>query len=85
MGDQVNSLRKENEELTKQISEVQKELHLIKKISESKGQHGSSTGARSKEQFGDLTDQYGRPSLVIAQPNTSPNADDVQFLSDGYD
>ena len=85
MGDQVNSLRKENEELTKQISEVQKELHSIKKISVSKGQHSGSTGARSKEQFGDLTDQYGRPSLVIAQPNTSPNADDVQFPSDGYD
>ena len=72
MGDQVNSLRKENEELTKQILEVQKELNSIKKISVSKGQHGGSTGARSKEQFGDLTDQYGRPSLAIAQSSTSP-------------
>ena len=40
MGDQLSNLRKENEELTKQISEVQKELHSIKKGVESKNQHG---------------------------------------------
>lgn len=85
MGDQVNNLRKENEELKKQISEVKKDLHFIKKGATGNIQYGGSMGARSKEQFADYTDHDGRQPLVIAQSNTLPNANDVQYLSDGYD
>ena len=70
MGDQAKSLRKENEELKKQLFEVQKDLKSIKKGATANKQHG---GSRSQ------------PPLLIPQPNTALNENDVKYLSGGYD
>lgn len=51
MGDQVKNIRKENEMLQKQITEVQKDLHFIKKGAVSNNQHGSSNWSKMEGAF----------------------------------
>ena len=75
MGEQVKLLRKENQDLKKQLSEIQTSLISIQKEVNDEKQHG----ARKKQ-----TTWCHTPSLTIAQPDTMPNENDVQFLSDEY-
>ena len=76
MGEQVKLLRKENEDLKKQLSEIQTNLISIQKEDNYEKQHGAGKKQRTWSQM---------PSLRIAQPDTKPNENDVQFLSNEYD
>ena len=76
MGEQVKLLRKENEDLKKQLSEIQTNLVSIQKEDNYEKQHGAGKKQRTWSQM---------PSLRIAQPDTKPNENDVQFLSNEYD
>ena len=75
MGEQVKLLRKENQDLKKQLSEIQTSLIFIQKDVN----YEKQAGARKKQRTWTHT-----PSLTIAQPDTMPNENDVQFLSNEY-
>lgn len=75
MTDQVSNLRKENEDLKKQLSEIQKDLKSIKKGVSKEKKHG---GAEKKREAWPTM----QTPLVIAQPQSKPNENDVQFISD---
>ena len=76
MGEQVKLLRKENQDLKKQLSEIQTNLISIQKEVNYEKQHGAGKKQRTWSHT---------PSLTIAQPDTKPNENDVQFLSNEYD
>ena len=76
MGEQVKLLRKENQDLKKQLSEIQTNLISIQKEVNYEKQHGAGKKQR--------TWSHTLP-LTIAQPNTKRNENDVQFLSNEYD
>ena len=76
MGEQVKLLKKENEDLKKQLSEIQTNLISIQKEVNYEKQHGAGKKQRTWSHT---------PSLTIAQPDTMPNENDVQFLSNEYD
>ena len=69
-------LRKEIQDLKKQLSEIQTNLISIQKEVNYEKQHGAGKKQRTWSQT---------PSLTIAQPDTKPNENDVQFLSNEYD
>ena len=74
--EQVKLLRKENEDLKKQLSEIQTNLISIQKEVNYDKQYGDRKKHRTWSQM---------PPLTIAQPDTKPNENDVQFLSNEYD
>ena len=76
MGEQVKLLRKENQDLKKQLSEIQTNLISIQKEVNYQKQHSAGNKQRTWSHT---------PSLTIAQPDTKPNENDVQFLSNEYD
>ena len=73
--EQVKLLRKENEDLKKQLSEIQTNLISIQKEVNYDKQYGDRKKHRTWSQM---------PPLTIAQPDTKPNENDVQFLSNEY-
>lgn len=76
MGEQVKLLTKENQDLKKQLLEIQTILISIQKEVNYEKQHGAGKKPRTWSHT---------PSLTIAQPDTMPNENDVQFLSNEYD
>ena len=68
--------RKENQDWKKQLSEIQTNLISIQKEVNYEKQHGAGKKQRTWSHT---------PSLTIAQPDTKPNENDVQFLSNEYD
>ena len=76
MGEHIKLLRKENQNLKKQLLEIQTNLVSTQKEVNYKKQHGAGKKQRTWSHT---------PSLTIAQPNTGPNENDVQFLSNEYD
>ena len=76
MGEQVKLLRKINHELKKQLSEIQTNLISTQTEVNYEKQHG--TGNKQRTWSHTL-------SLTIAQPDTSPNQNDVQFWRNEYD
>ena len=67
---EVTTLRKENDELKKQLLEIQKDLSTVKK----------RVTAPSRKQHGAEKKKFQTP-LVIAQPDDKPVQNDVQFLN----
>ena len=62
--------------MEKQLSEIQTNFISIQKEVNYEKQHGAGKKQRTWSQT---------PSLTIAQPDTKPNENDVQFLSNEYD
>lgn len=73
MGDQVEVLRKENNELKKQVADIMNDLKSLK--------HGAAAKRRVK-QHGAVASQE---PVATAKSGEPPNANDVQYLSDSYD
>ena len=76
MGEQVKLLRKENQDLKKQLSEIQTNLISIQKEVNYEKQHGAGKKQRTWSHT---------PSLTITQPDTTPNENGFQFFSNEYD
>lgn len=76
MGEQVKLVRKENQELKKKFLEIQTNLISIQKEVNYEKQHDAGNKQRTWSHT---------PSPMIAQPDTSPNENDVQFLCNEYD
>ena len=71
MGEQVKLLRQKNQDLKKQLSEIQTNLISIQKEVNYEKQRGAGKKQRTWSHS---------PSLTIAQPDTKPNENDVHFL-----
>ena len=80
MGEQVKLLRKENQDLKKQLSEIQTNLSLSRKELEVNYEKQVTWHRKEIENLVLYAVTYDCPTS-----DTKPNKNDVQFLSNEYD